>query len=75
MANEESPREKAAERQEMALAALRYDLSTAKPLRELVRHAIETGARPEYIALRYGYLGATLERVLAFKARLDATTK
>jgi len=59
----------------MQLAALRYDLSTARPLKELVLGDLKNGVRPEWIATKYGHLGVTLERVIAFKAAIDKQTE
>lgn len=59
-------------KREMQMAALRYDLSTARPLKEIIRHELDLGIAPKWIAVRYGHLGVTVERVEKFKAALDA---
>lgn len=58
-------------KREMQLAALKHDLSTAKRLKDVVLGEIRLGARPEWVAMKYGHLGVTLERVLAAKAAID----
>lgn len=58
-------------RREMQQAALRYDVSTARKLKDIVLHELGCGVSAEYIATKYGHLGASLERVKAFKAALD----
>lgn len=58
-------------KREMREAAMRYDRSTALPLRDVVLGELKNGVRPEWIAVKYGHLGATLERVMAFKAAID----
>lgn len=55
----------------MQMAALQYDISTARPLKELVLGELKNGTRPEWIATRYAHFGVTLERVLAAKAAID----
>lgn len=56
---------------EMQHAALKFDISTARPLKEIVLAEIKNGVKPEWIACRYAHLGVTLERVLAAKAAID----
>lgn len=58
-------------KREMQHAALKFDISTAKPLKEIVLGEIKLGIRPEWIATKYQHLGVTLERVLAAKAAIE----
>jgi hypothetical protein len=55
----------------MQHAALKFDLSTARPLRDLVLAEIKNGVDLKWIATKYGHLGATLDRVLTAKAAID----
>lgn len=67
---EQSPEQKS-DRREMQMAALRYDISTARPLKELVLLDIRNGVDSKWIVIRYGHYGVTLERVLAAKAAIE----
>lgn len=58
-------------KREAQLAALNRDISTAPKLKDLVLYELDNGVSPEWISTKYGHLGATLERVRAFKAALD----
>lgn len=61
-----------ADHREMQMAALRYDISTARPLRELIAHEIELGTDLKYIAIKYGHFkNVTLEGIQRLKAKLD----
>ena len=61
----------APDRREMQMAALQFDLSTARPLKEIVLGEIKQGTDPKWIVVKYGHLGVTLERVLAAKGAMD----
>lgn len=63
--------EKRLDQREMQFAALKYDISTAKPLKEIVLCEIRNGTDPKWIVVKYGHLGVTLERVQAAKAAID----
>lgn len=63
--------EKKADLREMQMAALRYDLSTARPLKELVIRDIRSGVDPAWIVVKYGHHGVTLDRVLGVKAAIE----
>lgn len=57
---------------EMQMAALKYDISTARPLRELIAHEIGLGVDLKYLAVKYGHFkNVTLEAIQRFKAKLD----
>ena len=60
---------------EMQFAALKHDISTARPLKDVVLGEIRSGVRPEWIAVKYGHLGVTLERVLIAKAEIERRTE
>lgn len=62
-------------KREMQLASLQYDLAHATKLKDIVLHELKAGVRPEWIAVKYGHLGATLERVTAFKAAIDGAKR
>ena len=72
MKDREPPsKEDLATKREMQMHSLRYDLSTAKTLKELVLYEINAGFSAEWIATKYGHMGASLDRVKAFKAAID----
>jgi hypothetical protein len=58
-------------KREMQMASLRHDLATAPKLKELVLYELSNGVSAEWIAMKYRHMGASLERVVAFKAALD----
>ena len=66
----QSDEDKATKR-EMQMASLQYDLAHAAKLKDIVLYMLNAGFSSEWIAVRYGHMGATLERVTAFKAAID----
>ena len=55
----------------MQFESLKYDLSKARSLREIVLGEIKNGVDPKWLAVKYRHLGVTLERVVAAKAAID----
>jgi hypothetical protein len=51
----ETPKADTDVRREMQRAALKQDISTARPIKELAWEAIKNGCSPEFVAYRYGF--------------------
>jgi hypothetical protein len=66
----QSDEDKATKR-EIQMESLRYDLAHATPLKDLVLYELNAGVSPEWIFVKYGHMGASLERIKAFKAAID----
>jgi len=55
-------------KREIQLASLRHDIATAPKLEDIVKHALQAGTDPKYIAYRYG---VDLERCQRYVAALN----
>lgn len=51
--------------------SLKRDIAAARKLKEIVIGELRNGVNPKWIAVKYGHLGVTLERVLAAKVAID----